>query len=215
MPSTVTDFCNKYVAEIKDEGTEHVGADDSASKTNGCIWSVLYDRMKAKCGHECFERTYACLTPQSYCLRLGNEKGALAAGMQYLGDVSGMVDTSGVKTFKSADECDAYCLNATDTGIRTNFNSAPPPPSSPSPVAPFPAPPPPPSSKLDSASSKKKCDSKCVSRIGEGSTKGWTHLGPAGDSDASSDNCCGWAPAVIDIADQQLFAQRRAYGAGA
>lgn len=205
----MTDFCKKYAAEINSEGKDGGG---SAVSGGGCIWSVLYDQMKSSCQSDCFHRTFACLTPESYCVRAGNEKGALSAGMQFLGDTAGFVDISQVKTFDNASDCDTFCLAAKDTGIRVM--TSPPPPGSP-PPAPSPGPPlSPPSashqptpSKLTAfrsydnhqheESKKKKCNSQCVSRIADGTTKGFVHLGPAGGPETIP--CCAWASATIDL----------------
>lgn len=111
MPE-VNSFCQQYAAEVHADGIS------DSSDAKGCIWSELYAVMKRKCGPTCFKTTYACLTPQSYCVKVGNEKDAISRGLAYYGDSSGMLDSSRVKTFDDGNACDDYCLKSTEFGIQ-------------------------------------------------------------------------------------------------
>lgn len=124
VPDSVKSFCAAYTQSIMDESQSHVsGPDgqgfptDQAAQTSGCLFSELYEHMLEKCQSKCVKRTWACLVPQSYCTRVGNEADSISNTLKYFGDTGGLIDTSGVKRYDNEHECNQTCLASVDGGL--------------------------------------------------------------------------------------------------
>jgi len=125
VPSVVRDFCESHRDSIVDEGQSHItGPDkegfptDRPGPTKGCLFSVLYSRMLDRCQDDkCLKRTWACLVPNSYCERVGNEENSIPSTMKYFGDTAGLIDTSQVKRFDDEHACNQFCLSSPSAGL--------------------------------------------------------------------------------------------------
>jgi hypothetical protein len=126
VPSVVKSFCDSYKQSIIDESQSHVtGPDkygfptDKTAQTEGCNFSVLYAQMVAECESSCMKRSWACLVPQSYCDKVGNEDSSISSTLEHLGDAGGLIDTSGIKRYDSEHDCNLACLAQVSGGLPT------------------------------------------------------------------------------------------------
>ena len=137
VPAAVKSFCEAHKESIIEESQSHVtGPDkqgfptDRAAQTSGCLFSVLYDHMLDECKPKgCLKKSWACLVPQSYCERVGNEPDSISSTLKHLGDSGGLIDTSGIKRYDDEHSCNAFCLSSATAGLPVIAAGGPPRPS--------------------------------------------------------------------------------------
>jgi hypothetical protein len=118
VPAEVKSFCEAHKQSIIDESQSHVSPTDRPGQTSGCLFSVLYDHMLDECRPKgCLKKSWACLVPQSYCTRVGNEADSISSTLKYRGDSGGLVDTSGIERYDNEHSCNVFCLASATGGL--------------------------------------------------------------------------------------------------
>jgi hypothetical protein len=146
VPAEVKSFCEAHKQSIIEESQSHVSSPqkvttsdgktlwvptDRPGQTSGCLFSVLYDHMLDECRPKgCLKKSWACLVPQSYCTRVGNEADSISSTLKYRGDSGGLMDTSGIERYDDEHSCNVFCL-ASETGGLPPISASPRPSPSP------------------------------------------------------------------------------------
>jgi hypothetical protein len=108
-PDSVKSFCATYKKNIMME---------TQGNPSGCMFSELYNLMKTTCkSNPCLKTNFACLAPESYCVKVGNEAGALAKGLGFDGDLASVIDVSKIKMYQDQGQCDSACLKDPNGGL--------------------------------------------------------------------------------------------------
>lgn len=118
VPAEVKRFCVQFIPAVQAE-LPGSGADSSATI------STMYANMLVKCA-DCVRESWACLTPESYCERVGNEKGSIASGLnyEYGGDSSQYLGGGDIRKFTTEHECNKFCLASADAGLQPISSSS-------------------------------------------------------------------------------------------